>query len=88
MGRFLSPDPLGIFVADISKPQTWNMYNYGLNNPLSILTQQVCPVLLWTTERKRMMVMATVVKEQELDLVATRGMIPISLIPAILILSS
>ncbi len=34
MGRFMSPDPLGSFVADVSNPQTWNMYAYALNNPL------------------------------------------------------
>ena len=34
MGRFMSPDPLGNFVADVSNPQTWNMYAYALNNPL------------------------------------------------------
>jgi hypothetical protein len=30
----MSPDPLGNFVADVSNPQTWNMYAYALNNPL------------------------------------------------------
>jgi len=34
MGRFLSPDPLGIFVADKANPQSWNLYSYMLNNPL------------------------------------------------------
>ncbi len=34
MGRFLSPDPLGNYVADHSNPQTWNLYSYVLNNPL------------------------------------------------------
>jgi RHS repeat-associated protein len=33
-GRFMSPDPLGNFVADPMTPQTWNMYSYVLNNPL------------------------------------------------------
>jgi RHS repeat-associated protein len=33
-GRFLSPDPAGPWVADSADPQTWNMYTYGLNNPL------------------------------------------------------
>jgi RHS repeat-associated protein len=28
-GRFLSPDPLGIFVADPTNPQSWNMYAYA-----------------------------------------------------------
>jgi hypothetical protein len=34
MGRMLSPDPLGPWVADASDPQSWNMYAYGRNNPL------------------------------------------------------
>ena len=34
VGRFLSADPLGPWVADAGNPQTWNMYTYGLNNPL------------------------------------------------------
>jgi len=32
-GRFMSPDPLGAFVADPGNPQSWNLYSYGLNNP-------------------------------------------------------
>lgn len=35
MGRFLSPDPLGPWVADASDPQSWNMYAYARNNPLT-----------------------------------------------------
>jgi len=34
MGRFMSPDPLGPWVADARNPQSWNMYTYGLNNPM------------------------------------------------------
>ena len=34
MGRFMSPDPLGPWVADVSDPQSWNFYAYGRNNPL------------------------------------------------------
>jgi RHS repeat-associated protein len=34
VGRFLSPDPAGIFAADAANPQSWNLYNYVLNNPL------------------------------------------------------
>ena len=34
-GRFLSPDPLGPWVADASDPQSWNMYAYARNNPLT-----------------------------------------------------
>jgi len=35
LGRFMSPDPLGIFVADPSNPQSWNLYSYAYNNPLA-----------------------------------------------------
>jgi RHS repeat-associated protein len=34
MGRFMSPDPGWSLQADPAYPQTWNMYSYGLNNPL------------------------------------------------------
>jgi RHS repeat-associated protein len=34
-GRFTSPDQAGNFVADLRFPQTWNLYNYVGNNPLS-----------------------------------------------------
>ena len=36
-GWFMSPDPLGNFVADPSNPQTWNMYAYTINNPLKYI---------------------------------------------------
>jgi RHS repeat-associated protein len=36
-GRFLSPDPLGIFVADPTNPQSWNQYSYVQNSPLSFV---------------------------------------------------
>jgi RHS repeat-associated protein len=35
MGRFLSPDPLGPWVADANNPQSWSMYSYAMNNPLT-----------------------------------------------------
>jgi RHS repeat-associated protein len=35
MGRWMKPDPVGIFVADPSNPQSWNLYSYVLNNPLN-----------------------------------------------------
>jgi RHS repeat-associated protein len=35
MGRWMSPDPSSLGV-DIYLPQTWNRYNYALNNPLGI----------------------------------------------------
>jgi RHS repeat-associated protein len=34
MGRFLSPDPSGLFMADPENPQTLNLYSYVGNNPL------------------------------------------------------
>ncbi len=34
MGRFTSPDPLGIASADLTNPQTLNAYAYVYNNPL------------------------------------------------------
>jgi RHS repeat-associated protein len=34
MGRFMSPDPSGLTYADISNPQSLNLYAYTLNNPL------------------------------------------------------
>jgi RHS repeat-associated protein len=43
-GRFMSPDPLGNFVADASSPQSWNLYSYVNNNPLNYIdpTGQKC----------------------------------------------
>jgi RHS repeat-associated protein len=35
IGRFMSPDPL-LNSGRPSNPQTWNRYNYALNNPLKI----------------------------------------------------
>lgn len=35
IGRFMVPDPAGNVVADFSNPQTWNMYSYARNNPLT-----------------------------------------------------
>ncbi len=34
MGRFLSPDPSGINLADLNDPQQLNLYSYVRNNPL------------------------------------------------------
>jgi RHS repeat-associated protein len=36
-GRFLSPDPMGNFVATVADPQSWNMYSYARNNPLTLV---------------------------------------------------
>jgi RHS repeat-associated protein len=33
-GRFQSPDPAVMFVADPTNPQSWNLYAYVINNPL------------------------------------------------------
>ena len=35
MGRMMSPDP-GNIGANPANPQSWNMYSYSLNNPLSL----------------------------------------------------
>jgi uncharacterized protein RhaS with RHS repeats len=35
MGRFMSPDPSGLAFADSTNPQSFNLYGYGLNNPLT-----------------------------------------------------
>jgi RHS repeat-associated protein len=34
-GSWLSPDPAGLAVVDISNPQSWNRYAYVLDNPVS-----------------------------------------------------
>jgi RHS repeat-associated protein len=34
-GRWLTPDPGGLAVMDVSNPQTWNRYAYVTNNPVS-----------------------------------------------------
>ncbi len=35
MGRFLSPDPSGLAFADPTNPQSFNLYSYAWNNPLT-----------------------------------------------------
>jgi RHS repeat-associated protein len=35
MGRFLSPDPSGLLLADLTNPQSLNLYSYVLNSPLT-----------------------------------------------------
>jgi RHS repeat-associated protein len=37
MGRFLSPDPSGLYYADQGNPQSFNLYAYVLNNPLKFI---------------------------------------------------
>ena len=36
LGRFISPDPSGIFLANLDDPQQLNLYSYVRNNPLSL----------------------------------------------------
>jgi RHS repeat-associated protein len=36
-GRWLSPDPGGLAVADPTNPQSWNRYAYVQNNPMSLV---------------------------------------------------
>jgi RHS repeat-associated protein len=35
IGRFMVPDPAGIIAQDPTDPQSWNLYTYVLNNPLT-----------------------------------------------------
>jgi hypothetical protein len=35
MGRMMSPDPSGLMYADPTNPQSFNLYSYVLNNPLT-----------------------------------------------------
>ncbi len=37
MGRFMSPDPSGLYYADLTNPQSFNLYSYALNNPLRFI---------------------------------------------------
>ena len=34
MGRFMTPDPIGIMTQKFVDPQQWNMYAYVRNSPL------------------------------------------------------
>jgi RHS repeat-associated protein len=37
MGRFMSPDPIGIMTQKLFDPQQWNDYAYSKNNPLRFM---------------------------------------------------
>ena len=37
MGRFMSPDPSGLFYANPANPQSLNLYSYVFNNPLKFI---------------------------------------------------
>ncbi len=37
MGRMMSPDPSGIFLANLADPQQLNLYSYVRNNPLAFI---------------------------------------------------
>jgi RHS repeat-associated protein len=37
MGRWISPDPTGLDYADLTNPQSFNLYSYVLNNPLKFV---------------------------------------------------
>ena len=45
-GRFLSPDPSGLYYADPGDPKSLNLYEYVMNNPLTMIDpdglRQVC----------------------------------------------
>ncbi len=36
-GRFMTPDPSGLLYADLTNPQSLNLYSYALNNPLRFI---------------------------------------------------
>ncbi len=54
MGRWISPDPSGLFFADPGNPQSFNLYGYVRNNPLnSIDTDGLLTIILpgtWADE--------------------------------------
>ena len=37
LGRFMTPDPIGIMKQKFVDPQQWNMYSYSRNNPLRFM---------------------------------------------------
>jgi RHS repeat-associated protein len=37
MGRFMSPDPSGLLAQKTIYPQSWNLYAYAMNNPLTFI---------------------------------------------------
>jgi RHS repeat-associated protein len=45
LGRFMTPDPIGIMKQKLRDPQQWNMYSYVRNNPLRF----VDPTGMYTT---------------------------------------
>lgn len=44
LGRFMTPDPVGVMKQKLFDPQQWNMYSYVRNNPLRFTD----PLGLWT----------------------------------------
>jgi RHS repeat-associated protein len=36
LGRWLTPDPSGMAAVSLANPQTWNMYAYVTNNPITL----------------------------------------------------
>jgi len=36
VNRWMTPDPAGVKVVKLDNPQTWNMYEYALDNPTSL----------------------------------------------------
>jgi RHS repeat-associated protein len=47
MGRFMSPDPGWFKEADLTNPQTWNLYSYALNNPLKLVDPTGMDQCIW-----------------------------------------
>jgi hypothetical protein len=44
MGRFMSPDPLGLTYASVANPQSFNLYAHALNN---LLRKPGGPACVW-----------------------------------------
>jgi RHS repeat-associated protein len=50
LGRFMTPDPTGKAAAHVEDPQTWSMYSYVRNNPMSMVDPKGTDAL-WVTDQ-------------------------------------
>ncbi len=53
MGRFLSPDPKMLSSQRLYDPQQWNMYQYGRNNPITMIDPDGREVKIATQELQK-----------------------------------